>query len=96
MRLIDADALEKSEIAQLIDRYLYNQCNLTIGLAVAMMPTIDTEQKRGRWDYRHEDDWCYCSVCGKDAEGSDGECLETEFCPNCGARMDGGAENGSD
>lgn len=52
-------------------------------------PTIEAEPVRhGRWNYRHEDDWCYCTVCGTDAEGSDGECLETDYCPNCGARMD--------
>ncbi len=57
---------------------------------VKEMPTIKTEVRHGRWNYRHEDDWCYCTACGTDAEGSDGECLETDYCPHCGARMDGG------
>lgn len=57
-------------------------------------PTIEAEPvRRGRWNYRHEDDWCYCTACGTDAEGTDGECLETEYCPHCGARMDGGADD---
>lgn len=55
-------------------------------------PLDDAEPVRhARWNYRHEDDWCYCTACGTDAEGSDGECLETDYCPHCGARMDGGA-----
>ena len=55
---------------------------------IKQMQTIEADPvKRGRWDYRYEDDWCYCSVCGTDAEGSDGECLETKYCPNCGANM---------
>ena len=63
--------------------------------AIGEIKEVDTEPVRhGRWNYRHEDDWCYCTACGTDAEGSDGECLETDYCPHCGARMDGGADNG--
>lgn len=52
-------------------------------------PTIKAEPVRqGRWNYRHEDDWCYCTACGTDAEGSYGDCLETDYCPHCGAKMD--------
>lgn len=60
--------------------------------AIGEIKEVDTEPVRhGRWNYRHEDDWCYCTACGTDAEGSDGECLETDYCPHCGVRMDGGA-----
>lgn len=94
VRLIDANALAVSDMAKLIDQYLSDQCNLTVGLAAALMPEIEAEPVRhGRWNYRHEDDWCYCTACGTDAEGSDGECLETDYCPHCGARMDGGDGN---
>ena len=59
-----------------------------------LMHKDDSEPvRRGRWNYRHEDDWCYCTACGTDAEGSDGECLETDYCPHCGARMYGGADD---
>lgn len=31
-------------------------------------------------------DWCHCSECGK----SDNFCARTNYCPKCGAKMDGG------
>lgn len=43
MRLIDADALAKSDMAKLIDKYLECQCNLTVGLAAALMPEIESQ-----------------------------------------------------
>lgn len=41
--------------------------------------------RRGRWECGG-----VCSECGLDNEE-----LKTDYCPNCGARMDGGAENGN-
>lgn len=62
---------------------------------VSKEPAADTEPVRhGRWvDVENPLTWCeddveicsYCSLCG--AENALGE---TEFCPNCGAKMDGG------
>ena len=31
-------------------------------------------------------DWCHCSECGK----SDNFCARTNYCPKCGAKMEGG------
>lgn len=57
-------------------------------------PTIGAEPVRhGRWEYRHADDWMFCTACGADAEGNYDEPLETDYCPHCGARMDGGADD---
>lgn len=41
------------------------------------------------------DYYAECSVCGKNA-GYDGEgsLILSDFCPSCGAKMDGGADNG--
>lgn len=39
-------------------------------------------------------DYC-CSVCGKDTIlDCNDELVLSTYCPNCGARMDGGADNG--
>lgn len=37
-------------------------------------------------------DWCHCSECGK----SDNFCARTNYCPNCGAKMDGGVDDEAD
>lgn len=47
----------------------------------------------GRWihDGRRIEsgiDWFHCSECGK----SDNFCARTNYCHNCGAKMDGGAK----
>lgn len=60
---------------------------------VNAMPTFEPEVRHGRWEYRHADDWMFCTACGADAEGNYDEPLETDYCPHCGARTDGGADN---
>ena len=53
------------------------------------LPAADVaEVRHGRWVYG-EDDNIQCSVCGHDAytEG-DYRQVKTNYCPNCGARMD--------
>ena len=37
-------------------------------------------------------DWCHCSECGK----SGNFCARTNYCPNCGAKMDGGDSDAAD
>lgn len=107
MRLIDADELVKSlrRVHQnLDDSGEFRPAGAVIfcrGI-VNKMPTIDAEPVRhGRWT-KSEDDWnCMttitCSECHEEW------CFETEedvsllnyrYCPNCGAKMDGGDNDG--
>ena len=56
-------------------------------------PTIEAVPVRhGRWVWRNKCEpfeFKYeCSIC------HDGSDLESKYCQNCGARMDGGADNG--
>lgn len=45
------------------------------------------EAVRGRWmEYTH---FMTCSVCDTDWYYGDNECDRFDYCPNCGAKMDG-------
>lgn len=56
---------------------------------IEQFPAADvTPVVHGRWihDGRRIEggiDWCHCSECGK----SDNFCARTNYCPNCGAKM---------
>ena len=97
IRPIDANAL-----IEWLDKY-YDSEKFTVGRFCNMvkdMPTIEArpEQKRGKWimenivltsnppQYR----W-HCSECGRMVHWFTSEVL-TDFCPNCGARMEGDTE----
>ena len=57
------------------------------------IPTADVvEVKHGEWIDRDESYWetrCTCSNCNKDGITIDGYPVHTDYCPNCGAKMDG-------
>ena len=63
-------------------------------LRVRNAPTIEAEPVRyGRWIVRGQD--IYCSECNDESLYNPfGASKFSDFCPNCGARMDGGADNG--
>lgn len=48
------------------------------------------KQSEGRWTPRHKDTKAFCTECGalRDVETQE----FWSFCPNCGAKMKGGAE----
>lgn len=57
---------------------------------------VKNKEETGKWVW--EDDtrggkWLVCSCCGKEPViGYDGDYEETDFCPNCGARMESEVE----
>ena len=66
-------------------------CELEIG--IGKTPTVDAvEVVHGEW-VRNEDDECYWYTCSECAEypmrDRWGEEKLTDYCPNCGAKMDG-------
>ena len=81
-RLIDANVLEK-RIRQEPTDGIYTAEILS---AINEQSTVDAvEVVHGRWKQTGMHFLPYeCSVCGSEEEG------RTNYCPNCGARMDGG------
>lgn len=62
---------------------------------LADMPAADVAPVvRGRWAHLGGDEWC-CSACGFviTTEGSWDKPTK-KYCEDCGAKMDGGADNG--
>ena len=98
-RYIDADALRKSEIERchcvpLVGSNENNCKDLDDVLNDA--PTADVvEVRHGEWEHAGMfDDFAKCSVCGL-IEHSLNEVYSRgtyNYCPNCGAKMDGGAK----
>lgn len=50
--------------------------------------------RHGHWIDCEDDysDYVRCSVCGDEFTSWEGDCAHTKFCPECGARMNGGAD----
>ena len=86
MRLIDADALIEEALTE--GAYGYVDA-----FQIANAPTIDAALVRhGRWECGKP-----CPVCGEDRfKGLDADIWadwEPPYCPNCGAKMNGGQNN---
>ena len=104
-RLIDANALEeKFRITKIIEvfpewedlsfqtKHKLVQYGKTIKMFVQDAPTVDAvEVVHGRWieeiekNEEFESEMVKCSVCGQL------RFFESNYCPNCGAKMDGGS-----
>lgn len=62
------------------------------------LPVADVEPvRRGRWercfeDWRQQIEGDKCSACGFEYYGTG--ISRFHYCPNCGAKMDGGTDNG--
>lgn len=79
-------------VHRLKNPYLFNITQRIFDI-ISEIPAADVaEVRHGRWVYG-EDDNIQCSVCGHDAytEG-DYRQVKTNYCPNCGAKMDRGAD----
>lgn len=96
MRLIDADKIRwksyPNDYGETNDDYV-EKCDID------NMPTVDAVPVvHGRWirpHWKNNNYCCDCSECGGEAMHRDYQWDKNgvyPICPNCGAKMDGGAE----
>ena len=78
MRLIDADKLKERAYQMRFDTRITDGGLALINYLLSEEPTVD-HVKHGRWM------GTVCSACGE----SFSEYYDCNYCPNCGARMDG-------
>ncbi len=105
MRLIDADALvaifsERGRKYWTEHSYVKAREAGAAQTLVREAPTIEAEPVRhGRWVYDYDGDYEKCTCCGipdalsrNDYEYRGGKIRDNNsfYCPNCGAKMDGG------
>ena len=102
MRLIDAEAFLKTEIDRCGSAPLVGTCtsdNEYLSDRLKKAPTIEAKPVvHGQWIGKPicGNDNCRCSECGSWHHihaNLRGEVMQ-KYCPNCGAKMDGGADNG--
>lgn len=99
MRLIDADALQRYKQLEPFGNGQYEDVEIVYGNDIDNAPTIEGEPvRRGHWLYTEA--WphrVYCSVCYRTYAlkhwqvWEDGS-LARAYCPNCGAKMEGGED----
>jgi hypothetical protein len=91
-RIIIAVEEESPEIADI----LVNARNAILK-KIERQPTIEPEVRHGRWI--DKGDYAVCTECGGESgtqyDGVEPIPLMTQFCPHCGAKMNGGADNGN-
>lgn len=107
MRLIDADDL-RDKLVVLAKRLAKSYPCMDYGELVKGVidvidksPTVDAEPVRhGQWVEMYQEEVMFegvykCSHCGEMYSFTDGtpEDNKYNYCPHCGAKMDGGAEN---
>lgn len=92
MRLIDADAMREEWLENGENEYVYDT-NAILD-SIDAQPTIETvEVVHGKWKIKYGsegDVYWYCSKCRHEVLFDiHGYQEKTDFCPYCGARMDG-------
>lgn len=93
MRPIDADALREGWLKWGANEYVYDT-NAFLD-SIDEEPTLDVAPVvHGRWTIECDNFDCEfmrCSVCGEEFYNGDNDTVDMlpNYCPNCGAKMDG-------
>ena len=91
-------ALKRKQCGPANKRYTegWNDCLMRVKSMVSTAPAADVAPVvHGRWERDAEGDW-YCTNCNEVVAICDSGRERTyrkPYCPNCGAKMDGGADH---
>lgn len=88
MRLIDLDSPHVNYLNGFEEKFM----GQTVLEWLDDMPTVDAVPVRhARWLVNEKMRWIVCSACGTNVPVVAGWCMDAHinFCPHCGARMDG-------
>ena len=87
----------KEKLVELLNRFVYDDWYGNDDIAENLIANGVTVARHGQWIYNIESGEYVCSACGKNALSFRKDtfynvdlyetCL-TDYCPNCGARMD--------
>ena len=91
MRPIDADSLPREKMLAARGNGQYEDVDIVYGDDIDNAPTIDPV-RHGYWKETDDPMFRACSVCGY----LEWRGLWNNYCPECGARMDGGTEHETD
>lgn len=84
--MAEKEYIERGDYCKNICKCNYDKCD-TAKCPIWIAPAADVvEVKHGEWSFVGSDRWndCFqCSACGKMAMD------DSNYCPNCGAKMDG-------
>lgn len=94
-----AEYIRRNDLIAIINERRANTCNDNLNYTkmwcmVRAIPAADVEPVRhGRWIDCDDEYSSYsrCSVCGDEFTNWEADCAITNYCPSCGAKMDGGA-----
>lgn len=82
--------IEREALLKNLNRFAQDNYCVTINDVIMNLPAADVaEVVHGKWDDSLDGITPYCSICGR----SHKLMVRTpNYCPNCGAKMDGGEE----